>query len=336
MEVMSPGTKNLQNYMISRLLVYICREFRAAEKRHLLPFIRSEELASQFHFLSDSFIKKKLKELANLQKGSNGRWIWIKKCNFRVFSEDELRNMVKPEEVCAYESMQAGLCRLKHLGAISSAMSRLPDEAITLAAASHIERELQITTWNLSSNFVACTLGKETIERLEVSGVGDPSGRGLGFSYVRAAPKASMSTAVVKKKSAAGRGGSTVTGTDSDLRRLSMEAARELQQQNREKCHEIWERQVQSLSAIDGDENKSDSEGNNSDLDSFAGDLENLLDAEECEEGLGGKYESNHDKADGVKGLKMRRRPSLAQAEEEIEDEAAEAAELCRLLMDDD
>lgn len=61
--------------------------------------------------------------------------------------------------------MQAGLYRLKHLGitethpsAISSAMSRLPDEAITLAAASHIERELQITPWNLSSNFVACTL----------------------------------------------------------------------------------------------------------------------------------------------------------------------------------
>lgn len=30
----------------------------------------------------------------------------------------------------------------------------------------------------------------------------------------------------------------------------------------------------------------------------------------------------------------MRRRPSQAQAEEEIEDEAAEAAELCRMLMD--
>jgi transcription initiation factor TFIID subunit 1 len=30
----------------------------------------------------------------------------------------------------------------------------------------------------------------------------------------------------------------------------------------------------------------------------------------------------------------MRRRPSQAQAEEEFEDEAAEAAELCRLLMD--
>lgn len=98
------------------------------------------------------------------------------------------------------------------------------------------------------------------------------------------------------------------------------------------KCQEIWDRQVQSLSAVDGDENESDSEAN-SDLDSFAGDLENLLDAEECE-GDVGNYESKHDKADGVKGLKMRRRPSQVQAEEEIEDEAAEAAELCRLLMD--
>lgn len=107
----------------------------------------------------------------------------------------------------------------------------------------------------------------------------------------------------------------------------------QLQQQTREKCQEIWDRQVQSLSAVDGDENESDSEAN-SDLDSFAGDLENLLDAEECEEGDEGNFESKDDKAVSVRGLKMRRHPSLAQAEEEIEDEAAEAAELCRMLMD--
>lgn len=61
--------------------------------------------------------------------------------------------------------MQAGIYRLKHLGisgvlpsSISSAMSRLPYEAIILAAASHIERELQITPWNLSSNFYTCVI----------------------------------------------------------------------------------------------------------------------------------------------------------------------------------
>lgn len=69
---------------------------------------------------------------------------------------------------------------------------------------------------------------RENIERLEITGVGDPSGRGLGFSYVRTAPKAPISNAMVKKKAAVSRVSSTVTGTDADLRRLSMEAAREV------------------------------------------------------------------------------------------------------------
>nr|DAD25423.1 TPA_asm: hypothetical protein HUJ06_026887 [Nelumbo nucifera] len=400
MEVISPGSKSLQTYIGNRLLVCIYREFRANEKRGLIPCIRADELSAQFPNLSEPFLRKRLKHCADLQRISNGHLFWVMKRNFRIPLEEELRRMVTPESVCTYESMLAGLHRLKRLGisrlthptGLSSAMNQLPDEAIALAAASHIERELQITPWNLTSNFVACTSqDRENIERLEITGVGDPSGRGLGFSYVRVAPKAPVSSAIVKKKVTAARGGSTVTGTDADLRRLSMEAAREvllkfnvpeeqitkqtrwhriamirklsseqaasgvkvdpttiskyargqrmsflqLQQQTREKCQEIWDRQIQSLSAADGDENESDSEAN-SDLDSFAGDLENLLDAEECEEGEESNYESKHDKADGVRGLKMRRRPSQAQAEEEIEDEAAEAAELCRMLMDDD
>lgn len=105
----------------------------------------------------------------------------------------------------------------------------------------------------------------------------------------------------------------------------------QLQQQTREKCQEIWDRQVQSLSAADGDENDSDSEAI-SDLDSFAGDLENLLDAEEFDEEDDGNTDMRGEKADGVKGLKMRRCPSQTQTEEEIEDDKAEAAMIHRLL----
>ena len=68
-------------------------------------------------------------------------------------------------QVCCHESMLAGQHRLKRLGikrlaqpgGLASAMNRLPDEAIELAAAAHIERELQITSWKLRRNFVACT-----------------------------------------------------------------------------------------------------------------------------------------------------------------------------------
>lgn len=103
----------------------------------------------------------------------------------------------------------------------------------------------------------------------------------------------------------------------------------QLQQQAREKCQEIWDRQVQSLTAADGEDNDSDSEAN-SDLDSFAGDLENLLDAEEFEEEV--HAYSKGDKPDGVRGLKMRRCPSQAQTEEEIEDDELEAAVMRKLL----
>ncbi|KAL6206826.1 hypothetical protein ACLB2K_024072 [Fragaria x ananassa] len=372
MRVMSPGTRDLKNYMLNRLLVYMCREFRAAEECHLPPSICVDQLRAQFPYLSDPFIKNKVKELVNLPKGSSK--CWVKNSNFRIFSEDQLRNMVKPEEVCAYESMQAGLYRLKHLG-IMETRPPVISSAMNLAAASHIERELQMTPWNLSGSFVACTMGKEKLDHLEISGLGDPSGRGLGFSYVWAAPQSSMSNAVGKKNFATGRARS-----DSF---------------SRERCQEIWERQVHSLSAVGSDKNESDSEGNSSDLDSFAGRLENMLDEDECENGLGGDHEFEHDKADGVKGLVhslsavgsdknesdsegncsdpnsfagrlenmleeeecetglggdhefeqdkvdgvkgliMRRLLSLNPAEES-EDEVAEAAELCRLLMGDE
>ncbi|EOA39475.1 hypothetical protein CARUB_v10008072mg [Capsella rubella] len=397
MEVMSPGSKNLQTYLVNRMLVYVYREFSKRGQHHS---IAADELSFLFSNLSDAIIKKNMKTCAVLKRDKNGQQCWYKKKDFPdPPPENELKKLVAPEHVCSYESMLAGLYRLKHLGitrftlpaSISAALAQLPDEAIALAAASHIERELQITPWNLSSNFVSCTnQDRANIERLEITGVGDPSGRGLGFSYVRAAPKAPAAAGHMKKKAAAGRGAPTVTGTDADLRRLSMEAAREvllkfnvpdeiiakqtrwhriamirklsseqaasgvkvdpttigkyargqrmsflqMQQQAREKCQEIWDRQLLSLSAFDGDENESENEAN-SDLDSFAGDLENLLDAEEGGEGEESNMSKN-DKLDGVKGLKMRRRPSQVETDEEIEDEATEYAELCRLLMQDE
>lgn len=100
----------------------------------------------------------------------------------------------------------------------------------------------------------------------------------------------------------------------------------QLQQQTREKCQDIWDRQAQSLSITEGDDSESDGEANG-DLDSFAGDLENLLEAEEGDEG-GGK----RGRREGMGGLGARRRKQLAQQEEDIEDEEAEAAELRRML----
>ncbi|GKE13133.1 transcription initiation factor TFIID subunit 1 isoform X1, partial [Tanacetum coccineum] len=213
MEVMFPASKGLQTYSMNRLLVFMYREFRACQKRGLAPAIPANELSALFANVAEIPLRKRLKMFCDFQRGS-----WVMKRNFRIPLEEELRRLVTPEHVCAFESMLAGMYRLKCLGismthstGLSAAMNQLPDEAIALAAASHIERELQITPWNLSSNFVACT--NQVF---------------LGFSYVRTAPSAASSNAVAKKKVPINRGSLTVTGTDADLRRLSMKAAREV------------------------------------------------------------------------------------------------------------
>lgn len=67
MEVLSPGSKGVQTYIMNRLLVYMYREFRAIEKRGSRPFIRADELSAQFPSLSEAFLRKRLKHCADLQ-----------------------------------------------------------------------------------------------------------------------------------------------------------------------------------------------------------------------------------------------------------------------------
>lgn len=77
MEVFSPGSKNLQTFMMNRLLVHMCREFQAAEKQHLSPYIRIDYFLSQFPFLSEASFRKRIKEYANLQV------LMVHRANFR-------------------------------------------------------------------------------------------------------------------------------------------------------------------------------------------------------------------------------------------------------------
>lgn len=64
MEVMSPASKNLQTYMVNRMLVYVYREFA---KGGLHPSIGVDELSLQFNNLSEAIIRKKMKECASLR-----------------------------------------------------------------------------------------------------------------------------------------------------------------------------------------------------------------------------------------------------------------------------
>ncbi|PNJ42667.1 TAF1 isoform 4 [Pongo abelii] len=84
-----------------------------------------------------------------------------------------------------------------------------------------IDDEVRTAPWNTTRAFIAAMKGKCL---LEVTGVADPTGCGEGFSYVKIPNKPTQQKddkepQPVKK---------TVTGTDADLRRLSLKNAKQL------------------------------------------------------------------------------------------------------------
>ncbi|KAG8094979.1 hypothetical protein GUJ93_ZPchr0012g21591, partial [Zizania palustris] len=96
MEVFSPGTKNMQNYLLNRILVYVYREFRAREKPGVLPLIQADELPIQSP-ITDAIVRKRLKHCADLRKGPKGHLFFIQRSDFRIPSEEELRRLLTPE-----------------------------------------------------------------------------------------------------------------------------------------------------------------------------------------------------------------------------------------------
>lgn len=89
-----------------------------------------------------------------------------------------------------------------------------------IQVARYIDEQLQLTPWNLTTNYVECHLQSKGSGMLKLSGVGDPSGRGEGFSFVRV-----PQSRATKKEGEEDAGAVAVTGTSADLRKLKMAEA---------------------------------------------------------------------------------------------------------------
>lgn len=111
-----------------------------------------------------------------------------------------------------------------------------------IQVARYIDEQLQLTPWNLTNNYVECHLQGKGSGMLKLGGIGDPTGRGEGFSFVRVpqsrAKKKDGDNDDATTVAASGTGGgasaeaaavqkavAAVTGTTADLRKLKMKEA---------------------------------------------------------------------------------------------------------------
>jgi len=102
--------RSANNFVKARLQTFIYRLFK---KRGNQQRVRISDICSAFPSQSETSIRKRLKDCSDFQRGGDDSGWWTLKKDFAMPSEDDLRAMLTPETVCAYESMLAGLQRLQ-------------------------------------------------------------------------------------------------------------------------------------------------------------------------------------------------------------------------------
>ncbi|XP_050998691.1 LOW QUALITY PROTEIN: transcription initiation factor TFIID subunit 1-like [Acomys russatus] len=221
-EVPGPNSKRANTHIRDFLQVR-CLFYRLFWKSRNTPRrIRMEVIKKAFPSHSESSIRKRLKLCADFKRtGMDSNW-WVLKSDFRLPTEEEIRAMVSPEQCCAYYSMIAAEQRLKDAGYGEKSFFA-PEEENEEEFQIKIDDEVRTAPWNTTRAFIAAMKGKCL---LEVTGVADPTGCGEGFSYVKIPNKPTQQKddkepQPVKK---------IVTGTDADLRRLSLKNAKQLLQ----------------------------------------------------------------------------------------------------------
>ena len=241
-EVPGPNSKRANSFIKDFLQAFIFRLFHRS--RDLPKRIKMEDIKRAFPTHAENGIRKRLKLCADLRQ-TDANW-WVLKEEVRLPTEEEIRQIVTPEQCCAFYSMLAAEQRLKDAGYGEKNLFASDDDDVDNIK---IDDEVKNAPWHTTRAYLDANKGKCL---LAINGVADPTGRGEGFSYVRqafktnkqdeeqekekekeskaaaAAAAAAQSDLVASPQPAAGAAKRTVTGTDADLRRLHLSQAKEL------------------------------------------------------------------------------------------------------------
>ncbi|XP_030762639.1 transcription initiation factor TFIID subunit 1 [Sitophilus oryzae] len=216
-EVPGPNSKRANNFVRDFLQVFIYRLFWKSKDNPRR--IKMDDIKRAFPSHSESSIRKRLKLCADFKRtGMDSNW-WVIKPEFRLPTEEEIRAMVSPEQCCAYFSMVAAEQRLKDAG-YGEKFILTPAEDDDEEMQLKMDDEVKVAPWNTTRAYIQAMKGKCL---LQLNGPADPTGCGEGFSYVRVPNKPTQS-----KEDQESQPKRTVTGTDADLRRLSLNNAKAL------------------------------------------------------------------------------------------------------------
>ncbi|KAL0935298.1 transcription initiation factor tfiid subunit 1 [Colletotrichum truncatum] len=263
-EVPGPHSRKVTNASKNRIKMISYRMMRRNE--HSL--VNLSEVTKHIADSTDAQNRQKLKEFLVYAKVEKG--LWGLRPGETLMDENSIRAMIKPEDVCLIDGMQLGMQMLEDAGFDPNNVN-LEDDNDEPAeeddddrtgkggkkAAEKNEEKLadKMAPWKTSKAFIDACAGKAM---LKLHGHGDPTGHGLGFSFIRTSMKGGYLETVQK-------GGSHTTAADAmaahpdAMRKANNGHAYNVKEQEamyRKGIREIWEKQQASLE--DGSEKDDD------------------------------------------------------------------------------
>ncbi|KKF97073.1 putative transcription initiation factor [Ceratocystis platani] len=247
-EVPGPHSRKVTNASKNRIKM-ISYRLMHKDPSHL---VNLSDITRHIADSTDAQNRQKLKEFLAYAKSEKGQW---KLRDGEVLMDEErIRAMIKPEDTCLIDGMALGLKMLEDAGfdpknaVLDDEESDDEDEGGHRAKGSKKNQEKaeealadKMAPWKTSKAFIDACAGKAM---LQLHGEGDPTGHGLGFSFIRTSMKGGYIEAVQ---------GPLATSADAMERqkRENNGHAYNVKRQEamyRDGISEIWEKQRSTLS----------------------------------------------------------------------------------------
>lgn len=211
-EVPAPHLRKVTNTLKNRLKMVVFRTMN----RNGTARLSVKDISLHFPDQNDMQNRQRLKEFMEYQRKGDDQGFWKIKNSDVVPTEEEIRAMITPEDAALLDAMKHGLQVLDDIDTLYNDDSRKQDlRRERRQKENNLEKEREeseneererqekqkkrekdgdvdesvdegLTPWSSSRSFI---ISNQTKAMLQLNGEGDPSGIGLGFSFLRATQK---------------------------------------------------------------------------------------------------------------------------------------------------
>jgi len=141
-----------------------------------------QDITNHVQDSNDAQNRQKLKEFLSYDKDTRS---WRMQPNDPPLDKALIASLVKPEEICLHDAMQVGQNELSLNGYSLDDGAALDDEEEE-GGNEKDKLASQMVPWRTTRNFLEASAGKAM---LQLHGAGDPTGRGLAFSFIKTSMK---------------------------------------------------------------------------------------------------------------------------------------------------